>query len=619
MKLRYGLIHGITAIVTAVTFLAGSYIPLLAQDAMTAEKNDGMTVKNESKAEPEKPAAAKKEEKKSPSKKKKVEAPRTFTLNFKDIEIAEFLNFMGRIIGKNIIIDDSVRGKISIISNKEVPLSEAFEVTKAILEVKGFAIIETNNLLKVMPIREAIKKNTEIVVDSTTKLEVGNQKTLTYLLELQNADAPQLAQVMQPLKSQFTDIVVYPALNTIIFSGSSNEIEGLLKIARALDKAPEKAAETAKKERGNIHVVPLEYANAEDLANVLSRVPFSEVAFLNTEEPAQIRQSAAANRIAGQPVAQQSQQNKSKLSIIASKDANALIVTATPKEFEEIERLIKKLDVVREQVLIEALIVEVAANNGWNWGIDWEIGANAGAAAIGGSQLLSGSLPTYSTINGKTTALPTNTGFQIGFLGSSSILSFGLLNMAKSDSDANILSTPQILTTDNQEAEINVGDQIPVASASTSASSTTTNYSFDYKSVGVKLKLTPHITHNDRISIDLYMEVNDITGESQVVGTTIVPPTLSKRDIKTKITVPNTKTVVVGGLIKNKKSMTETKVPLLGDIPLLGWLFTNKTVSNKKTNLLVFITPTLLTKPENMDIVTQQKKEEQKLLIQNKD
>ena len=612
MKRSYRFIRCTAAAVTAAVMFSGPYAsPLFAQDAITPAKNDGMTAQPEA-APAEKKAETKKDAKKSS--KKKAEGPKTFTLNFKDIEISEFLNFMGRLIGKNIIIDDNVRGKISIISNKEVPLSEAFEVTKAILEVKGFAIIETANLMKVLPIREATKKNVDIVVDGK-ELDESRQKTMTYLLELQNADAPQLAQAMQPLKSQLTDIVVYPTLNTIIFSGSSTEIEGLLKIARALDKAPEKA-EVKQKERGNIHVVPLEYANAEDLANVLSRVPFSEVAFVNTDDPAaSVRQSAAANRVAGQPMAQQ--QNKSKLSIIASKEANALIVTATPKEFEEIERLIKKLDVVREQVLIEALIVEVAADNGWNWGIDWEVGQDLGSVAVGGSTIFSSKASNFtSPVSGKTVAMPQNQGFQMGFLASNSILSFGLLNMAKSDSNANILSTPQILTTDNQEAEINVGDQIPVSTSTTSTTTTTTSY--DYKSVGVKLKLTPHITNNDRISLDLYMEVNDIIGNYDNTTAT-KPPQLSKRDIKTKITVPNTRTIVVGGLIKNKKSMSESKVPFLGDIPLLGWLFTNKTVQNNKTNLLVFITPTLLTKAENMDIMTQQKREEQKLLIQNKD
>lgn len=607
--------------ITVLTAILGMVVcsGLFAQDAVTAAKSDGIPVSTADKAvEPKaaevKPAETKKDAKKGSSKKK--EAPKSFTLNFKEIEISEFLNFMGRIIGKNIIIDDSVHGKITIISNKEVPLTEAFEVTKAILEVKGFAIIETNNLLKVMPIRDAIKKNTEIVVDGDKKINVDTQKTMTYLLDLQNADAQGLSQVLTPLKSQFTDIVVYPALNTIIFSGSSTEIEGLLKIARALDKAPEKV-EAVKKEKGNIHVVRLEYANAEDLANILSRVPFSEIAFVDTDPQNQVRQSAAANRVNGQVIPQQQQpQNKSKLSIIASKEANALIVTAKPQEFEEINRLIKQLDVVREQVLIEALIVEVAANNGWNWGIDWEIGSKLGSELVGGSMIHSTSMGSYTAPTGltKTVALPTNTGFQLGFLDSGSILSFGLLNASKTEDDANILSTPQLLTTDNQEAEINVGDQIPVSTSTTS--STTTAITYDYKSVGVKLKLTPHITRNERISLDLYMEVNDIIGnyDSQ---TATKPPQLSKRDIKTKVTVPNKKTIVVGGLIKNKKSQSVVKIPLLGDIPIIGWLFTNISVSNNKTNLLIFITPTLLTKSADAEIVTQQKKEEQKLLQHN--
>ncbi|MGL4370508.1 MAG: secretin N-terminal domain-containing protein, partial [Spirochaetota bacterium] len=281
MKRTDALTRTITVLTTAAVIITQAWVPVSrsrawAQDSLTAEKSDGLvpaaTAKSEEKkAEPQKEA-----------KKKKSERPKTFALNFRDSDIADFLNFMSRLIGKNIIMDDNVRGKISIISNKEVPVSEAFEVTKAILEVKGLAIVETNNLLKVLPIRDAIKKNVDIVIDGDKTISPGQQKTVTFLFELQNADAAQIAQVLQPLKSQFTDIVVYPVLNTIIFSGSSTEIEGLLKVARALDKTPEKATDS-KSAKGNIHVVSLQYANAEELANVLSRVPFSEVAFVNTE------------------------------------------------------------------------------------------------------------------------------------------------------------------------------------------------------------------------------------------------------------------------------------------------------------------------------------------------
>jgi len=154
-----------------------------------------------------------------PAAQKKVEY---FTLNFKDVDISEFLNMMGQMIGKNIILDDNARGKITISSAKKIPVSEAFNVMKSILEVKGLAVIETDNLLKVLPIRDAIKKNIEVIVDGKKIIKLDAQKTITYLLEISAADATQINQALMPLKSQFTDLVVYQSLNIIIMSGPSS-------------------------------------------------------------------------------------------------------------------------------------------------------------------------------------------------------------------------------------------------------------------------------------------------------------------------------------------------------------------------------------------------------------
>ncbi|HEY1405444.1 MAG TPA: type II secretion system protein GspD, partial [Spirochaetota bacterium] len=309
-------------------------------------------------------------------------------------------------------------------------------------------------------------------------------------------------------------------------------------------------------------------------------------------------------------------QQKTKLSIIASKESNSIIITATPDEFREISKLISQLDIVREQVLIEALIVEISADNAWGFGIDWMIGNKVGSNIIGTSQIFNPSGLNFKNSTGldKTLGLPLNQGFQLGFLSDRSILSFALLNASETDSIFNVLSTPQILTIDNQEAELNVGEQIPIQSQSVSTAGNPTQYSYDYKSVGVKLKITPHITNEEQISLDLYQEVNQVEGDTQLLGSSIVPPKIQKRDIKTKVTVFNGKTVVVGGLISNSKTVTESKVPILGDIPLLGWFFKRKTESYTKKNLLVFITPHLVTKPDKLDALTRQKKDEQKML-----
>ncbi|MDY6934346.1 MAG: secretin N-terminal domain-containing protein [Spirochaetota bacterium] len=542
-----------------------------------------------------------------------------FTLNFKDVEISEFLNVMSDLIGKNIIIDDKVRGKITISSAKKVPVKEAFNILKSILELKGLAVVESQHLIKIIPVKDAIKKNVEVIIDEkeTKRIPLDEEKTITYLLEIEHADANEISSALKSMKSKNTDIVVYSILNIIIFSGKSTEISGLVKIAKALDK-PIDEIDEEKIVKGNIHVVHLENADAESLAGVLSRIPFSEQALTAKQRPVpKVRKSSKSKRVTKTQAKRPGSQSKTKLSIIANKETNSLIITATPEEFREIRRIIKELDIVREQVLIECLIVEVSAEKGWSLGIDWMGGYESDAGDMYGGSSILGIPPNYSSeglssMGDKKIAIPLASGFQIGFLSGEEMLGFALLNMFATDKNFNILSTPQILTVDNNEAELNVGEEIPVATNNRISESGTQFFTYEYKSVGIKLKITPHITNKERITLELYQEANDVLG-----GTTTgsaIPPKLSKRDISTKVTVGDGKTIVVGGLIRNNKVEEESKVPILGDIPILGWLFKRKSVDYKKTNLLVFITPFIVTKQERIDAVTNRKREEQRRL-----
>jgi len=548
---------------------------------------------------------------------------RKFSLNFKDVDIKEFLNIMSQLIKKNIIMDDKVKGKISISSAKKVPVSEAYNIMKSILEIKGLAVVETGNLIKVIPLRDAIKKNVEIIIDGKKAIiKSGRDKTITFLLPVKFADANDIANSLKTLKSKFTQIVVYKPMNTIIFSGNSSEINGLIEITKSLDKIlPDEDEDNTKKGpkkiKGNIHVVHLENSDAEKLAGVLSRIPFSQTAKINTSpvlKKKKIRSSRKSKRVTRTQI--RTKNKKQKLSIIANQETNSLIITATPEEFKQIRRIIRELDTVRDQVLIEALIIEVGANNGWSFGIDWMLGNQTGSHIYGGSSMLSGTVPNYNASSigsDKTLAVPLAAGLQLGYINDNSILSFALLNATGTDSKFNILSTPQILTLDNHEAELNVGQEIPVPTNNRISDSGTQFYTYDYKSVGVKLKITPHITKKSRITLDLFQTVDS------VLGTTTdptIPPTLGKRDIKTKVTVMDGRTIVVGGLITNNKKVSITKIPLLGDIPVIGWLFKHKTVSYEKTNLLVFITPHIVTNPIKLEAITKKKRAVQKKLRQ---
>ncbi len=540
----------------------------------------------------------------------------SFSLNFNDVEISEFLNVMSQVLGKNIILSDKVKGKITINSAKKVPITEAYDLMKSILEIKGFAVIETTNLIKVVPIKEAVQKNVEVILDGD-KIKLNKEDTVTFLLELINADANDVSNVLKSLKTADTDIIVYKTLNIIIFSGNSTDIRGLVKIAQSLDKNPSKTGDVAiekENEDDFIHVVHLENADATNLAEVLSRIPFSQYAVINTNPVQTVQVPDIENKNKGAAQPNQPKNQPAKLSIIANKETNSLIINASGPEFKEIFRVIKQLDTVRPQILIEALIVEVDVESNWGFGVDWTLGGQTGSHIFGGSSIM-GSVPSYSLPTGitdKTVAVPLKAQtMTLGYLSDSSILGFALINATGQDKNINILSTPHILTIDNHEAEINVGEEIAIPTNSRVDTNNNIYYTYEYKPVGLKLKLTPHITTGEKITLELFVEVNSVLGTTTTTTTnTVIPPDLAKRDIKTKISIKDGATIVVGGLMRNSVTDTETKVPLLGDIPLLGWLFKNKSKETSKTNLLVFITPRVVTDPAKIKKITEEKQKD---------
>lgn len=531
----------------------------------------------------------------------------SFSLNFNDVEVSEFLNVMSQLLNKNIILSDKVKGKITISSARKVPIDEAFDLMKSILEIKGFAVIETANLIKIVPVKDAVQKNTEVIIDGD-KIKLEDENAVTYLLEINNADANELAAVLKTLKSPDADIVVYKTLNMLILSGHGSEINGLIKVAKTLDKKPAgpDGSETIIDEGATIHVVHLENADATGLAEVLSRIPFSQYAVVNTQP---IQTQAADPKVkTASGSTQQGQQPK--LSIIPNKETNSLIINASAAEFREINNIIKQLDMVRPQVLIEAIVVEVDASSNWGLGINWDMGGQKGTHMFGGSSGMGG-VPSFANPTGltdKTLAVPiTANTFTLGYVRDASILGFVLLNATGQEQSINVLSTPHILTIDNHEAEINVGEEIAITTNTRVTESDSIYYTYEYKPVGLKLKITPHITKGERITMDFFLEANSVLDQTSTATTK--PPDLGKRDMKTKISVQDGMTVVVGGLIRSSKKETEYKVPILGDIPLLGWFFKNKSKEDEKTNLLVFITPRVVTDPEKIKKITEEKEQ----------
>ncbi len=528
----------------------------------------------------------------------------SFTADWRNTEIKDFLKGMSAIIKKNILVDDSIKGKkITIISQKKVNVKDAYSFMKSVLEVQGFALIEENDLIKVVKIKDALAKSPTVRVgrEPIPSDESYSNKTITQIVPILNTNAAELEPLLKRVTSPDTDVIVYRTSNTVVLSGSSSDINKLLKLIVKIDQKTEGPGLSVT--AGDIHIYTLEYNEAEKLSSVLVKLDNPIVETPQIIDP---------TKPPGTPPPTAKME---KIKAVAHKDSNSIIVTATTSEWNEIQRIIKILDLPRKQVLLEVLIVELTSNDLNDFGIDWRYQKqaygqfNSGLAAQGG----------VINSKGQPTNVNTLTGFSLGFLRRGGEQIIGILNANSTNENFNVLSAPQVLTIDNQEAEINVGQDVPVRTQSRNAGlggdNAVTVDNYEYRPTGIKLKFTPHINKNDKITLDLFQEIKNIAGLPTQGGN----PIFNKRDVKTTITVENMQTIVIGGLISNDKQKKITKIPLLGDIPLLGNFFRRTTTQFKRTNLMVFLTPHILDSRVKSDKFTGEKKEEQERLEEERD
>lgn len=561
------------------------------------------------------------QEKGKPKTKATSPEPASFTADWRDTELKDFLMGMSAIIKRNILIDDAVKGKkITIISQKRVKIDDAYGFMKSVLETQGFGLIEENDLIKVVKIKDALAKSPIVRIgkDPVSESEVSLNKTITQIVPLEYSNAAELEPILKRVTSPDTDIIIPKNQNTLIFSGSTSDINKLLKLVDNLDVRVDGPGSISS--AGDIHIYTLEYNEAEKLAAILVKLDMPDAPTAPTQSgpPGEPGPDGKPNP-PPQPVAQAQKipGKQDKIKAVAHKESNSLIVTASPQEWEEIKKIIKILDTPRKQVLLEVLIVELSSTDLNDFGIDWRYQElaygqfNTGLAAQGG----------VIDKNGRPTNVNTLSGFSLGFIRRGGQQIIGILNANSTNENFNVLSAPQILTLDNQEAEINVGQDVPVRTQNRNAGlggdNAVTVANFEYRPTGIKLKFTPHINKNNRITLDLYQEIKNVAGiSSEATGGN---PTFNKRDIKTTIVVDNIQTIVIGGLLSNDKQKKVQKIPILGEIPLLGTLFRRTTNQNRKTNLMVFLTPHILDDRDKSDRITIQKKNEQERMVDERE
>lgn len=512
------------------------------------------------------------------------------TLNFNNIEIPALIKVMSELTRKNFIIDERVTGKVTLMTPTRISPAEAYQVFLSALEIKGFTAVEDGKVIRIIATAAARQSGLKVIPDG----DMRGEGFVTKLIRMAYVNPQDISRTLTPLISKDGNLIAYPATNSLIITDSVHNIRKIESLIRALDvPAPEG--------KGKINVYPLRHANAEDIAKVMSslvsRLPVPPAGGAQPAGPSTILEGA--------------------VTITSDKATNSLIIVASPIDYETVKDVLKKLDIRRRQVYVEAAIIEMGLSKSRELGFEFQTMSgidNNKITAVGGTNF-GGIVP--ATVQGPA-AFANFNGLAVGAVkgtftyNNMTFLNIGaLLRALQTDANVNVLSTPNILTTDNQKAEIMVGENVPFKtgqsqSAATGGASILTT--IERKDVGINLKITPQITSDDSVRLEIYQEISNVV---ESAATSADGPTTSKRSASTTVVIKDRETMVIGGLIRDNVTSTASKVPLLGDIPILGWFFKYKTTKIEKTNLMIFITPYIIKNEQDAADITHRKSESQ--------
>lgn len=579
-------------------------------------------------------------------------------LNFSDVDIATMVKFISDLTGKNFVLDERVKGKISVYSPSKLSTDEAFSVFTSVLEVKGFTIVPAGKVYKIVPTAQAKQSGMKLLtakdripvsdayVARIIPLErISAQEAVTFLqpvvskdgyiaalgsnnmlmvvdsalniqkltgilaqadsaqkrpgaetIFLKNATADSVASVIrewlggrgarsaapgqagQQQGASTAGVMVIPdnRLNALVISGNKRDTDEIKKLVALMDVVPPTSS-------SKINVYYLENADATEVGKVLDGIIKGAPA---TNQPTAAGAAAA--------IPSQSPFEGSKISVTPDKATNSLVIMASPADYQNLLQVIQKLDKRRRQVFVQAVIAEVSLDKAKELGLSLAVsgggvsGNTAAAGVFDPFNFVGGSDPQQSLIFEVLQGLAQSPGanLQLG----------GALKALISNGAVNVLSTPNIMTSDNKEAEIFVGENVPFLTSTNLTSTGLSQQSIERKDTGITLRITPQISEGEFVKLDIYQEISavkDSIGQAQDLITT-------KRSAKTAVVVKDKETVVIGGLIQDRDTETINKIPILGDIPLLGWLFKTKSTRREKTNLMIVLTPRIIRGADEM-------------------
>jgi len=566
----------------------------------------------------------------------------TITPNYRDADIRQIVEAVGEVTGKNFILDPRIQAKVTMLSSTPMSPDAFYEAFLSILEVNKYVAITTGDVIKIIPDASARQYSGLMSLDGAAREDI-----VTQVIQVRNVGAAQLVPILRPLIPQYGHLAAHPGSNMLIISDRAANVERMMRIIRRIDQSNDE----------DIEIVPLEHASATEVVRVLtaltqapradgmpvttnlvadartnsiliggdksgrlrlralvahldtpleaggdSRVRY--LSFADAEELATKLQQHFSQQVAAEGAAPTANSG-ANVSIWADAQTNALVVNAPPKMMRSLMRIVDKLDIRRAQVLVEAIIVEVIQDKTTQLGVTWAVDGSGSnnpigvtnfpstgpgvvqlAGAIGGGDV--GSVDPGSLIGEGLT-------LGIGRLSDSGISFAAILHALQGDANTNIISTPTIVTTDNEEASLNVGQEVPFVTGSFSNTGSVGGainpfQTIQREQIGVKLVITPQINAGNSLLLKISQEISSIAQ----AATGAVDLVTNERIIETTVIVEDGEILVLGGLLEDTLRESDQKVPILGSIPIIGNLFRSRKTDMVKTNLMVFIRAKIL-------------------------
>jgi len=577
------------------------------------------------------------------------------TLNLKEADIRALISTVSKFTGKNFVVDPRVKAKVTVVSSNTMTENEVYEVFLSVLQVHGYAAVPVGGIIKIVPEVNA-KQGPLPVVRGMGK---DGDELITKVITLDHVPAAQLVPILRPLVPQQGHLAAYNPTNTLIVTDHAANIKRLIQIIRHIDR-PEsdeleiiplkhasaselvrilnslhastsggKAPATKKitlasddrtnsilmtgerasrlkiratiahldtpldNDAGNTHVIYLKYAKATDLVTILTGVQ---------------KNKDKAKKTVGKA---RSLVNQAEVDIQADESTNALIITAGPDVIRRLRSIIRQLDIRRAQVLVESIIAEISNDRSKEFSSQFAVGPGEDSSntnvpiGVGNFGGAGGIIGLFSG-DPSTIAGSLGDGITFGFGRDGGSRFAFLLKALSADAATNILSTPSIVTLDNQEASIVIAQNVPFLTGSfTTAADGASNpfQTVERQDVGITLKVTPQINDGNTIKLEIDQEVSNVAQSAASNGGIIT----NKRQITTSVLVEDGEILVLGGLIDDALRDQVSKVPVLGDIPLLGWLFRSHTTSKAKQNLMIFMRPSIMRDADTAAFHTNQK------------